>query len=230
VDRLVHSILGEPLSTDQQLPSLQSQLDQITVQIPEAIATRISEGTASIARSSVAPGLAVGDAAPDFTLPDAVGHPTTLSDLLTRGPVVLTFYRGEWCPYCNLQLRSLQAALPRISERGASLVAISPQAADHALSLSEKHALTFAVLSDVNQSVIRDYRVQFTLSGDLEDLQVNVFHSDPAEQNANHSRSLPVPSTFVIDSDSIVQGAFVSADWRYRAEPTDIIEVLETLR
>lgn len=217
------------MSTDQQRPSLHSQLEQITAQIPEAIATRITDGTALIADSGVAPGLAVGAVAPDFTLPDAVGHPTTLSDLLTRGPVVLTFYRGEWCPYCNLQLRSLQTALPRLRELGASLVAISPQAADHALSVREKNDLTFSVLSDVDQTVIRAYHVQFTLSGDLEDLQVNVFHNDPAAQNADHSRSLPVPSTFVIDRDGVVRAAFVSADWRVRAEPGDVFAVLETL-
>ena len=126
------------------------------------------------------------------------------------------FYRGEWCPYCNLQLHALQAALPAIRELGASLVAISPQAPDHSLSLTEKHTLAFPVLSDLDQQVIRSYRVQFTLGGDLEDLAVNVFQNDPADQNADHSRSLPVPAVFVIDQGSVVRAAFVSADWRIR--------------
>lgn len=211
-------------------PSTQQQLDQITASIPEAIGARIDAGVAEINASGVAPGLAAGDRAPDFTLPDALGRPVTLSDLLADGPVVVTFYRGEWCPYCNVQLRGLQAALPEVRELGASLVAISPQAADHSLTLTEKNELSFPVLSDLEQGAIRAYRVQFTLSGDLEDLQVNVFHNDPAAQNADHSRSLPVPATFVIDRDGIVRAAFVSADWRYRPEPADIIEVLETLR
>jgi peroxiredoxin len=212
------------------LPSLQQQLDEITASIPEAIGTRIDTGVGEIDESGVAPGLAVGDTAPNFTLPDALGQPITLADLLLQGPVVATFYRGEWCPYCNVQLRGLEAALPRLRELGATLVAISPQAADHSLSLTEKHELTFPVLSDLDQEVIRAYRVQFTLSGDLEDLQVNVFQNDPASQNADHSRSLPVPATFVIDRDGIVRAAFVSADWRYRPEPADIIAALEALQ
>jgi peroxiredoxin len=211
-------------------PSLQQQLDEITASIPEAIGTRIDTGVSEIDESGVAPGLAVGDTAPNFTLPDALGQPITLADLLLQGPVVATFYRGEWCPYCNVQLRGLEAALPRLRELGATLVAISPQAADHSLSLTEKHELTFPVLSDLDQEVIRAYRVQFTLSGDLEDLQVNVFQNDPASQNADHSRSLPVPATFVIDRDGIVRAAFVSADWRYRPEPADIIAALEALQ
>jgi peroxiredoxin len=211
-------------------PSLQSQLDEIIEQIPESIRSRIKEDTSDLDASGVARGLAVGDAAPNFTLPDALGRPVTLSDLLEKGPVVLTFYRGEWCPFCNLQLRSLQEALPLFLEHDATLVAISPQAPDHALSLTEKHDLAYAVLSDVDQSVIRAYRVQFTLSGDLEDLQVNVFQNDPGTQNADHSRSLPVPATFVIDRRGVVRAAFVSADWRYRPEPTDIIAALESLQ
>ncbi len=210
-------------------PTLREQLDGITAAIPEPIGVRIDAGVAEIEASQAAPGLAVGDRAPDFTLPDALGRPLSLADLLAEGPAVVTFYRGEWCPYCNLQLHALQAALPAIRELGASLVAISPQAPDHSLSLTEKHALAFPVLSDLDQ-VIRSYRVQFTLAGDLEDLQVNVFQNDPADQNADHSRSLPVPAVFVIDQDSVVRAAFVSADWRIRAEPADIIAALHALQ
>jgi peroxiredoxin len=119
--------------------------------------------------------------------------------------------------------------LPNFGELGASLVAISPQAADHSLSLTEKHELAFPVLSDLGQEVIRAYRVQFVLAGDLEDLQVNVWHNDPADHNADHSRSLPVPATFVIDRDGTVRYASVSADWRVRAEPTEILAALRGL-
>jgi peroxiredoxin len=210
-------------------PSLGDELNSITANIPEPIGSRIDAGVHEIELSGVAPGLSVGERAPDFTLPDALGKPVSLSDLLVKGPVVVTFYRGEWCPYCNIQLRALQAALPRFTELGASLVAISPQAADHSLSLREKHELAFPVLSDLDQSVIRDYRVQFTLTGDLEDLQVNVFQNDPADQNADHSRSLPLPATFVIDRDGVVRYAFVPADWRIRAEPKDIEAALRSL-
>jgi peroxiredoxin len=211
-------------------PRLKEQLDQISAAIPEPVGSRIESGAREIKASGVAPGLAVGDRAPGFTLPDAVGRPVSLADLLADGPAVVTFYRGEWCPYCNLQVHALEAALPAIRELGASLVAISPQAADHSLSLTEKHALAFPVLSDLDQEVIRAYRVQFTLAGDLEDLLVHVFQNDPADQNADRSRSLPVPAVFVIDQRSTVSAAFVSADWRVRAEPADILAALQALR
>jgi len=217
------------VSTTSPVRSLKDQLDEITVKIPEAIGSRIDAGVSEIEASGVAPGLAVGDHAPGFTLSDALGRPVSLADLLAQGPVVVTFYRGEWCPYCNLQLRALQAALPMFRELGASLLAVSPQAADHSLSLTEKHDLAFPVLSDLDQEVIRAYRVQFRLAGDLEDLQVNVWHNDPADQNADHSRSLPVPATFVIDRDGIVRWAIVAADWRTRAEPADIVAALRAL-
>jgi peroxiredoxin len=212
------------------VPSIQQELEEMTASIPEAIGTRIDVGVAEIDASGVASGLAVGDHAPNFTLPDALGQPVTLADLLSQGPVVATFYRGEWCPYCNIQLRGLQAALPHLRELGASLVAISPQAADYGLTLTKKNELAFPVLSDLDQEVIRAYQVQFTLAGDLEDLQVNVFQNDPAVQNADHTRSLPVPATFVIDRDGVIRAAFVSADWRYRPEPADIIAALEALQ
>lgn len=211
------------------MPSLAAQLDEITATIPGAIGARIDAGARAIESSGDAPGLAVGQRAPDFTLPDALGRPVALADLLAQGPVVLSFYRGEWCPYCNLELRALQAALPDLRDLGASLVAVSPQAADHSLSLTEKHRLSFPVLSDLDQEVIRAYRVQFTLTGDLEDLQVNVFGNDPAQHNADRSRSLPVAATFVIDRGGSIRYAFVAADWRVRAEPADILAALKAL-
>jgi peroxiredoxin len=142
---------------------------------------------------------------------------------------VVTFYRGEWCPYCNLQLAALQKALPKIVEAGATLVAISPQAPDQSLTMVEKHEIAFPVLSDLDQSVSDAYKVRFDVTGELEDLQVNVFQNDPAVQNADGRRSLPVPSTFVIDRSGIVRFASVDADGRVRVEPTDVVASLESL-
>lgn len=217
------------MTTGNSAPTQQEELGAITASIPEEIGSRITNGAAEITASGVALGLNVGEHAPDFTLLDAMGEPITLSGLLSKGPVVLTFYRGEWCPYCNIQLRHLEQALPDFQKFDATLVAVSPQSPDHALSLTEKHDLKFPVLSDVDQAVARDYRVQFTLNGDLEDLQVNVFHNDPSVQNADGSRSLPVPATFVIDRHGVVQAAFVNADWRVRVAPEDVAAVLKNL-
>src|SRR5438105_1829318 len=109
------------------------------------------------------PTRAVGDAAPDFELPDARGGSVTLAGLRSDGPVVLVFYRGAWCPYCNLQLRAFQAALADIHAAGAALVAISPQTPDNSLTLAEQAKLAFPVLSDVGNGVARSYGLVFAL-------------------------------------------------------------------
>src|SRR5947207_13783736 len=115
--------------------------------------------------NSGAAGLAVkeGAQAPDFTLPDAYGNMVMLSQLLTQGPVVMTFYRGQWCPYCHLQLRAYQQALPLIQARGASLVAISPQTPGHSRTLAEKLELAFPLLSDLGNQVARQFGLVFTI-------------------------------------------------------------------
>ena len=209
--------------------SLQEQLDAVSDRTPEQMRSRIATAIAEIRTTGETVGLQIGDVAPDFVLPDALGRPIALAAALERGPVVLTFYRGEWCPYCNLQLRSLQDALADMRALGASLLAVSPQSPDHSLSVTEKHNLEFAVLSDVDQSVIRAYRVQFAVTGELRDLHLNVFHNDPRDRNADGSMKLPVPATFIIDLDGVIRARFVNPDWRVRMEPADIIAALLAL-
>jgi peroxiredoxin len=208
---------------------LREQLEQINAQIPEPIAQRITAAIAEVDASGAVPGLAVGDQAPEFSLPDALGRAISLRERLSVGPVVLVFYRGKWCPYCNTHLRALQAALPEITSRGASLIAVSPQSPDHSLSITEKAELGFDVLSDVDQATIRAYKVQFTVPADLQDLHVNVFDTDLQDHNADRSWQLPVPATFVIDRDGVVRASHVSADYRTRMEPADIVAALDEL-
>ncbi len=211
------------------MSDLRSQLDGITHGIPGEIGARIDHGVAELAASGVAPGIAVGATAPTFSLPDAFGSTVSLDELLTHGPVVITFYRGDWCPYCNLQLRALQLSLDEIRGAGATLVAISAQAPDHGSDLIARHELAFPVLSDLDQSVSEAYKVRFDLTGELEDLQVNVFQNDPAAQNADGRRSLPVASTFIVDTDRVVRFSSVDADWRNRVEPADIVAAVAAL-
>src|SRR5215468_1658405 len=123
--------------------ALQQQLEQINAQIPEPVGERITTAIGRVDSSGVAPGLAPGEEAPDFSLPDAMERSVSLRERLAGGPVVLVFYRGEWCPYCNTYLRALQAVLPEITARGASLLAVSPQSPDHSLSITEKAQLGF---------------------------------------------------------------------------------------
>ncbi len=213
------------------LPSseLTRQLSEYAAQIPAPVAERLAAAFAEIAASGAAPGLAVGEQAPLFSLPDATGQMVSLAARLAQGPVVLSFYRGEWCPFCNLELRALQAALPQITERGAALIAISPQSPDHSLSVTEKAGLTFDVLSDAGQEVIAAYRVQFTVPADLKDLHLNVFGNDLSAHAADGSWDLPIPATFVIDQGGIIRARHVSADYTTRMDPAGIVAALDEL-
>lgn len=178
--------------------------------------------------SGAVPGVAIGEQAPLFTLPDATGKPVSLEDLLGSGPVVVVFYRGAWCPFCDLHLRDLQAALPEIRRRGASLVAISPQAPDAALPFTERLALGFDVLSDVEQSVIRSWRLQFELPYPLRGAYRSMGMALDLH-NADGSWHLPVPGTFVLDRDGVVRARHVDPNYRERMAPADVLAALDAL-
>ncbi|GHO47026.1 peroxiredoxin-like family protein [Ktedonospora formicarum] len=169
-----------------------------------------------------------GEHAPDFTLPDALGNAMTLSNLLTRGPVILTFYRGAWCPYCNLQLHAYQQVLPQIQALGASLVAISPQTPDQSLSLAEKYGLAFAVLSDVGNQVARAYRLVFTIDEAVRTAHKQV-GADLPTYNGDESWELPIPGTFLLDQSGTVRLAFVDPNYTHRLDPSILLERLISL-
>ena len=143
---------------------------------------------------------------------------------------MLSFYRGEWCPYCNLELRTWQEHQDDITAAGGHLVAISPQRPSNALSLTEKHGLAFPVLSDTEQEAIRAYRLRYDVSPALKELFTNAFGLDLTTQNADGSWTLPVAATFVVDTDQRIRFAYATADWRKRAEPREAIDTLRALR
>nr|WSZ18866.1 AhpC/TSA family protein [Streptomyces canus] len=172
--------------------------------------------------------LTVGERAPGFTLPTATGHPRSLNALLADGPVVLTFYRGAWCPYCNIALRSLQQHHEAITARGARLVAVSPQIPDESLTLTEKHHLAFDVLSDIGSDTAKQYGLSFDLPDDLAAVY-DKLGFDLQRVNAGHPRTLPLPATYVIDRDGVIRWAFADADYTKRAEPADILAALDAL-
>lgn len=170
----------------------------------------------------------VGDAAPGFTLPNAAGEQVSLASLLERGPVVVTWYRGGWCPYCNLTLRAYQDRLAEFEAAGATFVAISPETPDNSLSTSEKNELSFQVLSDVGNAVAREYGLVFKLPGDLAQVYQD-FNIDLAAYNGDGSNELPLAATYVIQPDGTVAWAFLSADYRERAEPAEVLEAVRGL-
>ncbi|KUF19831.1 peroxiredoxin-like family protein [Streptomyces silvensis] len=170
----------------------------------------------------------VGDRAPDFTLGSATGRPVSLSAVLADGPVVLTFYRGAWCPFCNLALRALQAHHEAITARGARLLAVSPQIPDESLSLTQKEELAFDVLSDIGSDVAERYGIAFDLGEELGSLY-DELGFELERVNDGHARTLPLPATYVIDRDGVIRWAFVASDYAVRAEPSDILAALDTL-
>lgn len=173
--------------------------------------------------------LAVGDNAPDFYLTNAVGKKIRLSEKLKQGAVILTFYRGGWCPYCNLELRAYQQVLPQIRSLGASLIAVSPQTPDASLSTVEKNHLQFDVLSDVGSCVAQAYGIAFTLPDELKALYTQLGHPLP-DTNGTDDWMLPVPATFVIDRNQRIILAHIDVDYRNRLEPMESITLLQKLQ
>jgi peroxiredoxin len=141
---------------------------------------------------------------------------------------VLTFYRGAWCPYCNIALRSLQQHHDAITARGARLVAVSPQIPDESLSLAEKHDLAFDVLSDIGSDTAKQYGLAFDLPEDLAAVY-DKLGFDLQRVNDGHPRTLPLPATYVINRAGVIRWAFVDTDYTARAEPADILAALDEL-
>jgi peroxiredoxin len=172
--------------------------------------------------------LSVGDVSPDFVLPDAAGRDVRLSDLLSAGPVAVSFYRGAWCPYCNIELRALQEALDGFHDVGATLVAISPNLPDGSMTVTQRHELGYPVLSDIGNKIAGEFGLVFQIQDDLvaeyRDMGIDVGRS-----NGGTGWEIPLPATYVIDQDRTITYAFVHADYRKRAEPVDVIAAIEAL-
>lgn len=166
-----------------------------------------------------------GDKIPHFKLRDVKKGPVTSQDLLKKGPLVLVFYRGGWCPYCNLQLRDLQSHLKEIKAQGAELVAISPEAPDETASTVQKQELGYYVLSDRYGGVGKAFGLMYELPKDL----IGVYekfgiHLD--QTNGNKKWELPLAATYIVNKKGIIEYAFVEADYKLRAETKDIIKKL----
>ncbi len=211
--------------------TLQANLKAITEgvrqQAPAEVFAAIEAANAKLARTGIAErALKVGNNIPDFELPDATGKLVRSKDLLASGPIVITFYRGSWCPYCSLELKTLQQSLSEFRAKGATLVAISPQTPDHSLTTKEKNELAFPVLSDVGSNVARKFGLVFTLDETLKPIY-KAFGVDLAAHNGVDSWELPLPATYVVAKSGKIVSAFVDADYRNRAEPAEILKSLD---
>jgi peroxiredoxin len=173
--------------------------------------------------------LKVGDRAPPIVLGNAKGERVDVGTLLRKGPVIVTFYRGGWCPFCNLELKAFQDVLPKINAAGASLIAISPEKPDESLSTAEKNALTFEVLSDVGQKVGRAFGLVYEFTDELKSAYAGFGLDIPARNDAPGEWALPISATYVIDRDGTIIYAYTDADYRDRADPRDVLDALTRL-
>lgn len=187
-----------------------------------------ADGITSVKNSGITESaLNLGDKAVDFSLKNAKGEIITLYEELKKGPVVLTWYRGGWCPYCNITLHYLQEELPNFKAAGANLIALTPEKPDSSLSTIEKNELEFEVLSDLNNVVAKKYGIVFTLTPEVANAYQQSF--DLHAYNDSESNELPMAATYVIDQNGIIRYAFLHEDYRNRAEPSDILKAIRSL-
>jgi peroxiredoxin len=166
-----------------------------------------------------------GHVAPRFALPSATGAIVSLGERLAYGPVIVTFYRGGWCPYCNIALRALQSRLPEIKSLGGSLIAISPEVPNQSLSTTEKLALEFDVLSDADNFVARLFGLVYRIS-DAARERLQAFGRDLVAHNGTDRWELPITATYVINQAGLIVFDHVEADYRERLDPATIVNAV----
>ncbi|HZG15791.1 MAG TPA: peroxiredoxin-like family protein [Candidatus Bathyarchaeia archaeon] len=218
--------------TAPQYPKLSNELDAMTMHgkevLPAEVIEAFEKSIEELRDSGIAKGLAVGTTAPDFSLANQIGDIITLSEEIAKGPVILTFYRGEWCPFCNLELRAYQRIIDDIRQAGAHLLAISPLTPDHSLTVQEKNELSFHVLSDLHNEIAEKYQLTFKLPDYLHEIYRSLgFGLD--KYNGDDSWELPVPATYLIDSQGIIRFASVDPDYRTRMDPAEMLNLLRSL-
>jgi len=200
--------------------------DQFLETVPPKAVSILTKSAEKLAKQNIeAKALKVGDKMPPFMLKNAVGDLVESEALLEEGPLVLNFYRGAWCPYCNIELAGYQEILPEIQATGAQLVAISPELPDSSLNLIEKHALKYEILSDTGNDLARDLGLVFSLGEEMKGLYKE-FGIDLEKANGNSAFELPVPATYVVDENGTVILSYVNIDYTNRLEPEEVLAVL----
>jgi peroxiredoxin len=172
----------------------------------------------------------VGTPAPSFSLKNQQGVEVSSARLLQDGPLVVSFFRGTWCPYCNLELAALASAYDAFRAAGAKVVLITPQSAESARGYLAQHDVPFPVLVDPDAQVAEAFGLAYTFPEYLKELYVNVFSNDLESLNAGGTWRLPIPGRFVIGADGLIADAQADPDYRFRPDPEDTLAVLDRLR
>ncbi len=194
--------------------------------VPPSVIHTMHRATAELIASGAAQNaLKAGNPAPTFRLNAPDGHPVSSAELLREGPLVVTFYRGVWCPYCNLELQALQAALPDIRAAGARVLAISPQVAANSRKSVRQNALEFPILSDPHNDVAAAFGLRFELQDYLVELYQSLKNDLPAF-NGDPSWTLPMPARYVIAPDDTIVYAEVNPDYTRRPDPAEMLPAI----
>ena len=210
--------------------SLKSKLDQVREQMSMRARTACEEVITRLHRAELAVHAAkTGETAPGFLLPDADGRLVASADLLAGGPLVLTFFRGGWCPYCNITMRVMETALPAIASAGGRFAAIWPDTGGAAARAKRELMLSYDFLIDVDNIVATLFGIVFRLPP-LYRALLSDGGIDLAERHGNTAWLLPVPATFIIAPDGVIRYASVNVDFRMRVSPEEIVRQLEALR
>lgn len=206
---------------------LSSKYDEIHASIPRETSAVLKKATADHKHSyDPSQAIQIGAKLPDFQLYDAKGDQVSLHGLLTRGALLIKFYRGQWCPYCNIELRALQKLLPDYRAHGVTLVAVSPELPDQALSTAQVNGLEFTVLSDVGCDLARKLGIIYEQPEDMSSLLDFV---DWERSYGDRSFVVPVPATILVDGKGVVRKSHVEAAWHKRLEPSTTLAWLEEL-
>ena len=214
--------------------TLQDKLDALKTKFetemapPEVVAVLHRITDELIASGQAGRSLHAGDRAPAFTLPDPDGKLVSSQDLLAKGPLVLTFYRGVWCPYCNLDLQALEEARPEIEARGGFLVAVSQQTAANSRKAQRTNKLGFPIVSDKDGELAEKFGIRWHLPEDVQAVHKQL-GADLVAFNGEDSWTLPMPARYVIGPDGVIAYAEINPDYTRRPEPSDVFAVLDHL-
>ena len=200
--------------------------NELATQVPQQVLEAFGKSIEDLQKKKIEEkSIKLGEIMPEFLLPNVKNEIINSNEILKNGKMIIAFYRGSWCPYCNLELKMLQDHLPKIKDKNATLVAISPQSPDNSLTVVEKHNLTFEVLTDTDNLFAKQLGISF----ELQDFVLPYYQAlgiDLMHFNKNNDNSLPVPAVFVIDQNGKIIYKFVDANYMNRI---DIDELLQTL-
>lgn len=208
---------------------LQETAQAVGGQMPEAVKAVIFEAKTNVEKTfDVKSTIQPGEKLPDFILSDARGVPVSSIDLLAKGPLLIMFYRGGWCPFCNLTLRAYQQRLKDFEARGVTFVAITPEQPDASLTTAEKNELAFPVLTDDGLELARKLHIVWKQSDDLVET-LNKVGADLEKRHGNDSHDMVIPTTILVDEKGVVRNIFAEADWMQRLEPQEAVNWVNAL-